>query len=199
MVAGDGCLEDHRRADIAWGGPGDVPVPADYNGDGRVDPAVFRRTTGQWFIRNVGTVVFGGALDIPVPSDYDGDGDADIAVFERATGQWKVYNGATRHSASAPMCPCQPTTTATAAPTLRTSSVDATFSISNQVTVVVGAVGDLTAGTRPHGRPARRTHRLPSLHGRLDDLRRGHGHDSHAAVRRGGGHPGGRRPQLPLD
>ena len=90
----------------AWGGPihvqlgmpGDVPVPADYDGDGKADPAVFRRTspsTAQWFIdlssSGMTTVTFGaGSLDQPVPADYDGDKKADIAVYRPSTGQWFI-------------------------------------------------------------------------------------------------------------
>ena len=37
---------------VAWGNPahGDVPVPADYDGDGLADVAVYRATTGEWFV-----------------------------------------------------------------------------------------------------------------------------------------------------
>ena len=29
----------------------DVPVVSDYDGEGKVDVAVYRRTTGEWFVR----------------------------------------------------------------------------------------------------------------------------------------------------
>jgi hypothetical protein len=35
---------------ISWGGSGAVPVPGDYDGDGKSDPAVYFPSTGQWWI-----------------------------------------------------------------------------------------------------------------------------------------------------
>ena len=73
-----------------WGTAGDIPVPADYDGDERADYAVFRPSTGTWWIdgSTVGpwAVHFGLPGDVPVPADYDGDGKTDIAIYRN--GQW---------------------------------------------------------------------------------------------------------------
>jgi hypothetical protein len=77
--------------------PGDVAVPADYDGDGIEDFAIFRPSTQQWVIKCSfdGVVVkkkFGIAHDIPVPGDYDGDGKIDICVFRPSTGWWYILS-----------------------------------------------------------------------------------------------------------
>ena len=55
-------------------------MPSDYDGDGTTDIAVFRATTGEWFILNsstgsLTTAAWGAPAlgDTPVPAEYDGD------------------------------------------------------------------------------------------------------------------------------
>lgn len=77
----------------AFGQPTDIPVPADYTGDGRTDIAFFRPSTNEWFVlrsedQSFFSFAFGAAGDIPAPGDFDGDGIADPTVFRPSGGTW---------------------------------------------------------------------------------------------------------------
>jgi len=56
-----------------WGGNGDRPMLADFDGDGRADITVWRPATGQWFWLTSSsnftagvTRTWGGSTDIPI-------------------------------------------------------------------------------------------------------------------------------------
>jgi subtilisin-like proprotein convertase family protein len=100
------------QATVVFGLPGDLPVLrpdavgdfnndgssdvagylGDYDGNGTTDVAVFRPSTGQWFVQNQVAVQFGLPGDIPVPGDYNGNGTTDRAVFRPSSSTWFVEN-----------------------------------------------------------------------------------------------------------
>ena len=86
------------RSGPNWGVSGDVPVPADYDGDGFTDAGVWRPSTGEWFVllsasEGVSQVTqWGAPTDIPLPADYDGDGEVDYAVYRPSQQAVLVQN-----------------------------------------------------------------------------------------------------------
>lgn len=90
-------LQGLNAVPLAFGQAGDVPVSADFNGDGTDEYAVFRPSTGTWYILDTianqyQAIQFGMNGDQPVTADYDGDGRADVAVFRPSTGFWFWLN-----------------------------------------------------------------------------------------------------------
>ena len=85
---------------IYFGAVGDIPAPADYDGDGKADAVIFRPSTGLWYGPRTGAAqivtqfILGQNGDIPVPGDYNGDGATDPAIYRPSTGLFFGTNAA---------------------------------------------------------------------------------------------------------
>ena len=70
----------------------DTLAISDYDGDGIQDPAVFRRSTGDWWVIQSTAPTFqfvqhwGAPNDFPSIGDYDGDGKADLTAVRVESG-----------------------------------------------------------------------------------------------------------------
>ena len=81
-----------------WGTNGDVAARGDYNGDGKLDPTVFRPSSGTWYSLNLTNnsstaTNWGLSTDKIVPADYTGDGKTDYAVVRNGT--WYILRSDT--------------------------------------------------------------------------------------------------------
>ena len=85
-----------QQTTMPWGANGDTTVPGDYDGDGKTDFSIFRKSTGYWYIQNSSnpstmlSYYFGASSDETAQADYDGDGKTDAAVFRPSTGYWYI-------------------------------------------------------------------------------------------------------------
>lgn len=92
-----------------FGGPGDLPVAGDWNGDGIADFGFFRPSTGQFFLKTnililsqTFVINFGTLGDLPIAGDWDGDGIDTIGVFRPATGEFFLTDGPNINSTPVP-------------------------------------------------------------------------------------------------
>ena len=97
---GNGISDSGVEQTISWGGDStDKPVVGDWNGDGKTKIAVYRKSTGTWYLDTNGTGAWDPSCstilciswgndpsDLPVVGDWTGDGKTKIGVYR--AGSW---------------------------------------------------------------------------------------------------------------
>lgn len=89
---------------VSWGTAGDVPLPADWDGNGAIDLAVWRSGERKLFVLQgpnfdaAFSVTWGVPGNVAMPGDYDGDGRIDFAVFNAGDRAVYVLQGGTNYT-----------------------------------------------------------------------------------------------------
>ena len=68
----------------------DIPVPADYNAEGKAVLAVYDAKKSIFHIQGKGKVQWGNPGDMPLPADYDGDGLIELATWRPSDQTWYI-------------------------------------------------------------------------------------------------------------
>jgi hypothetical protein len=105
-VSGSGFGADATFTSGVCGAPTRMQL-SDFDGDGKTDLALYRRSTGFWYVLRSSTNYTtylaqqrGLPTDIPAPGDYDGDGKTDLGVYRPSTGFWYVLLSSTNYTTS---------------------------------------------------------------------------------------------------
>jgi hypothetical protein len=87
------------RMSFVYGDPSDVPFVGDWDCDGVDSPGLYRRSTGQAFLRNSNTsgtaertFLFGNPGDLPLAGDFDGDGCDSLSIYRSADSSVHIIN-----------------------------------------------------------------------------------------------------------
>lgn len=80
---------------VQFGEMTDIVVPGDYDGDAKLDQAIWRPRDQGWYVHQSSTnsdrfVAGATATDQLVPGDYDGDGKTDFAFYRPSDGTWHI-------------------------------------------------------------------------------------------------------------
>jgi hypothetical protein len=79
---------ERKKLRVTHGEIGDIPVQADYDGDGTTDHAYYRRNNGLWDVKDGIEIELGTREDVPVPNDWAGLGRVIPTIFRERTGRW---------------------------------------------------------------------------------------------------------------
>jgi hypothetical protein len=83
-----------------------LATDGDFDGDGRSDVTIYRRSSHTWYVllsstnfTTYATYVWGVAGDVPVRGDFDGDGKTDVAIYRPSTGAWYILLSSSGYTA----------------------------------------------------------------------------------------------------